>query len=153
MAQEYLDSTDNMKLQEMSRLRQESKLLDMDIIVSWMAIPLNRPFNFRPRGTTAFPRIVWCCALVFHNWKIKLWHNETANLIGLDFLRRRFYHFSLIFFSIVEAVVNFAYTGKILICRYNVCQLYLLAFNLKCQNLIAYCISFIQERQVTLVFF
>ena len=100
MAQEYLDSTDNMKLQEMSRLRQESKLLDMDIIVSWMAIPLNRPFNFRPRGTTAFPRIVWCCALVFHNWKIKLWHNETANLIGLDFLRRRFYHFSLIFFLV-----------------------------------------------------
>ena len=41
MAQECLDIIDYIKLQSLSRLRQEAKLLDIDIIVRGMEMPTN----------------------------------------------------------------------------------------------------------------
>ena len=50
--------------------------------------------------------------------------------------------------SVVEAVVNFAYTGEIQLNIKQVLHLFLLAHNLGCSELLSRCVSFMKERQV-----
>ena len=50
---------------------------------------------------------------------------------------------------VVEAVVNYAYTGRIRISTNEVSQCYLMAHNLGCSDLISWCASLMISRQVT----
>ncbi|KAL5968624.1 Kelch-like protein diablo [Taenia solium] len=49
-------------------------------------------------------------------------------------------------FSIVEAVINYAYTGSLTISTENAAQLYLLAHNLGSGRIVSWCVEFLQSR-------
>ena len=58
------------------------------------------------------------------------------------------YYFSFIIsnYSVVEAAVNYAYTGRIRLNSEQVFHVYLLANNLGCSKLLAQCVAFMKSR-------